>query len=193
MFHMMRNVSESLAGRVRIINMAGLSTSEIEGSESIPYTTDYKVLKDRLSYAKKRKLLEVYERIYKGSMPALYDFNQDLEIFYSSYINTYIQRDIRDLTQVGDEMAFLRFMRSCAARTSQILNYSETANDVGITAPTAKSWLSILLSSGIIYLLEPYYNNSLKRTVKSPNMYFLDTRLCAYLTRKTIIVKIVVF
>ena len=100
-------------------------------------------------------------------------------------MNTYLQRDIKDLTKVGDELSFMRFMQACAARTSQMLNYSELAKDVGITSPTAKHWLSILVTSGIVVLIEPYHNNALKRIIKAPNMYFMDTGLCAYLTRWT--------
>ena len=183
MFHMMKNVSESLAGRVGIINMLGLSNHELHGMPKRPYSTEFKPLLANLQSAKKMDLHQTFARIFKGSMPALYGQEQDLEMFLSSYLNTYIQRDIKDLTQVGDELAFMRFMTSCAARTSQMLNYSDMAKDVGISVPTAKQWLSILISSGIVTLIEPYFNNVLKRTIKSPNMYFLDTGLCAYLTR----------
>jgi predicted AAA+ superfamily ATPase len=140
---------------------------------------------DRLKGAKKMNLSEVYKLIYKGSMPALHAVDQSVERFYASYVDTYIHRDIRDLAQVADEMQFQRFLTTCAARTSQMVNYSELAKDVGITSPTAKKWLSLLVSSGIVVLVEPYFNNALKRIVKSPNLYFMDTGLCAYLTRWT--------
>lgn len=185
MFHLMNNVSESLAGRVGIINMLGFSNSELSGNSGTPYKTDFTILCDKLKTAKKQNLKEVYNRIFKGSMPAIYETEQDLEQFYSSYVNTYLQRDIKDLTQVGDELAFFRFLTCCAARTSQMVNYADIAKDVGISPPTAKQWLSILVSSGIVTLVEPYFNNTLKRIIKSPNMYFLDTGLCAYLTRWT--------
>jgi predicted AAA+ superfamily ATPase len=116
-------------------------------------------------------------------MPALYENEQDTEMFYSSYVSTYLQRDVRDLTQVGDELAFMRFMTSCAARTSQMVNYADMAKDIGISPPTAKQWLSILITSGIVAFVEPYSSNTLTRIIKSPNLYFLDTGLCAYLTR----------
>ena len=183
MFHLMKGVSESLAGRVGIINMLGLSQSEILGCEGAPYQTDYPSLLQKLKERSPQGLKAVFGRIFKGSMPALYEQEQDVELYYASYVNTYLQRDIRDLTQVGDEMAYMRFMVCCAARTSQMVNYSELAKDVGISAPTAKQWLSILVSSGIVTLVEPYFNNALKRIIKAPNMYFLDTGLCAYLTR----------
>ncbi|MZQ96266.1 MAG: DUF4143 domain-containing protein [Acidaminobacter sp.] len=185
MFHMMKGVSESLAGRVGIIPMQGLSISELNKIPNEPYSTDTKRLMNRIGSAKKMNLIEVYERIYKGSMPALYEREQSIERFYASYVDTYIHRDIRDLTQVADEMQFQRFLTACAARTSQMVNYSELAKDVGISAPTAKNWLSILVTSGIVVLIEPYFNNALKRIIKAPNMYFMDTGLCAYLTRWT--------
>lgn len=185
MFHLMKNVSESLAGRVGVINMLGLSTSEIKGYETSPYKTDFQYLSANFKGRNKQDLKEVYERIFKGSMPALYETEQDIEMYYSSYVNTYLQRDIRDLTQVADELSFMRFMTCCAARTSQMVNYADMAKDVGISPPTAKQWLSILVSSGIVALVEPYFNNALKRIIKSPNLYFLDTGLCAYLTRWT--------
>ncbi len=183
MFHMMKNVSESLAGRVGVIHMLGLATSEIFDTDNQPYTTAYEQLSGRKRSVK--NVNEVFERIFKGSMPALYEIEQDIEQYYASYVNTYLQRDIRDLTQVADALSFMRFMQACAARTGQMVNFSELAKDVGISSPTAKQWLSILVSSGIITLVEPYFNNALKRIVKAPNMYFLDTGLCAYLTRWT--------
>ncbi|KAF0092042.1 MAG: ATPase [Fusobacteria bacterium] len=185
MFQMMKDVSESLAGRVGILPMQGLSISELNKLPNEPYTTDTKRLLARSQVAKKMNLHEAYERIYKGSMPALFINEQSVERFYASYVDTYIHRDIRDLTQVADEMQFHRFLTACAARTSQMVNYAELAKDVGITSPTAKKWLSLLITSGIIVLVEPYFNNALKRIVKAPNMYFMDTGLCAYLTRWT--------
>jgi len=183
MFHLMKNVSESLAGRVGIVNMLGLSYSELVGRLSQPFSTEYEALmkKERMQ----DDVLSVYRRIYKGCMPALFEVDQSVENYYASYVNTYLQRDIKDLTQVGDELSFMRFMQACAARTSQMVNYSELAKDVGITSPTAKQWLSILVTSGIVALVEPYFNKTLKRIIKAPNMYFLDTGLCAYLTRWT--------
>ncbi len=185
MFRMMKDVSESLAGRVGIIPMQGLSNSELNKLRNEPYTTDIKRLMNRVRIAKKMKLHDIYERIYKGSMPAIHAEEKSVERFYASYVDTYIHRDIRDLTQVADEMQFQRFLTACAARTSQMVNYSELAKDVGISSPTAKKWMSLLITSGIIVLIEPYFNNLLKRIIKAPNMYFMDTGLCAYLTRWT--------
>jgi hypothetical protein len=185
MFQMMKGVSESLAGRVGILPMQGLSLSELNELPNEFYTTDTKRLLNRLNIARKMNLKEIYNLIYKGSMPAVYTREQSVERFYASYVDTYVHRDIRDLTQVADEMQFQRFLTACAARTSQMVNYSELAKDVGISSPTAKSWLSLLVTSGLVVLVEPYFNNSLKRIVKAPNMYFMDTGLCAYLTRWT--------
>lgn len=124
--------------------------------------------------------------IWQGSFPAL-DLNPtiDHDLFYSSYIQTYIQRDVRDLARVGDEGTFLKFLRAAAARTSQLLNLSDMARDVGISPVTAKHWLSILETSGIVYLLEPYYTNVSKRLIKNAKLHFLDTGLAAYLTEWT--------
>ncbi|MFA7660943.1 MAG: ATP-binding protein [Anaerovoracaceae bacterium] len=182
-FHMMKNVTESLAGRMAIIQMFGLSASEISDVKSKPFVCDHQAMLERLNERTPQNLHDVYERIHKGSMPVAYSGEFTWERFYSAYVNTYLQRDIKDLTQVGDELAFLNFMTACAARTSQMVNYADLAKDVGISAPTAKQWLSILVSSGIITLIQPYFNNVLKRAIKSPNMYFMDTGLCAYLTR----------
>ncbi|MCL2166178.1 MAG: ATP-binding protein [Clostridiales bacterium] len=184
MFHMMKNVSESLAGRVGIVRLLGLSQSEIGGVSSEAFTTEPERLMTRLEKTMKKSLMEIYQFIFMGSMPALYGDNPPvLSDFYSSYINSYLQRDIKELTQVADEMAFFNFMIIVAARTAKPVQYEEIAKEVGITSPTAKKWLSILVSSGVIALVQPYHNNVLKRVVKSPVLHFLDTGLCAYLLK----------
>ncbi|HVJ50589.1 ATP-binding protein [Desulfitobacterium sp.] len=186
MFHLMKNASESLAGRVGIVNLLGLANSELTGQSSIPFNINPEDIMRKLKTAKPLKLNEVFARIYRGSMPALYaNDNVSTDLFFSSYVQTYLQRDIKDLTQVGDELSFIRFLTCVAARTGQMLNYAEMAKDTGISPPTAKQWLSILVSSGLVALVEPYFNNVLKRMIKSPKMYFLDTGLCAYLTKWT--------
>ena len=183
MFHMMKQAGESLAGRVAIIPMQGLSGSEIDGLPGGEFIAEPSDWMERARLRKPHALKDVYRRIFTGSMPRAYGGEFDRELFFSSYVDSYLLRDIRDLTQVGDEMAFLRFMTACAARTGSLVNYAEYAKDVGISAPTAKQWLSVLLTCGIVILVEPYFNNALKRIVKSPRMYFMDTGLCAYLTR----------
>ena len=183
-FKLMQNVSESLAGRVGIVNLPGLSDAEIYGYQSEPFSTEPERLIKRIDSVKKRDLNEIYARIFKGSMPALYaNENIGLEIYYRSYIDTYLQRDIRDLAQVADEMDFYHFMTVAAAHTAKPIVYEELASASGISAPTAKKWLSILVSSQIIALVQPYYNNALKRVVKMPLMHFLDTGLAAYLLK----------
>ena len=183
-FRLMENVSESLAGRVGIINLLGLSDAEIYQYPSEPFSTDADHLMKRLPVAKPRGLNEIYRRIFRGSMPELYaDENIDWEIYYRSYVNTYLQRDIRELTQVADEMQFFNFMTVVAAQTAKPVIYEELANAAGISAPTAKKWLSILVSSHIIVLVQPYHNNALKRVVKMPLLHFTDTGLAAYLLK----------
>ena len=183
-FVMMQNVSESLAGRVGIINLLGLSTSEINAVSSEVFTTDSESLMKRIEKARKYDLNDLYSRIFKGSMPKLYaDDNVDLEMYYRSYIDSYLKRDIKDLTQVADEMAFYNFMTVVAARTAKPVVYDEIARECGISSPTAKKWLSILMSSHIIALVQPYYNNLLKRVTKMPLLHFLDTGLCAHLLK----------
>jgi predicted AAA+ superfamily ATPase len=184
MFHMMKNAGESLAGRVGIVNLHGLSQSEIAGVASVAFDTDTDRLLTRAAEAPKMGLNEVYGRIFTGAMPALYGENPPvLADFYRSYINTYLQRDIRDLTQVADETAFFNFMTVIAARTAKPVRYEEIARELGISAPTAKKWLSVLVSSGVVALVRPYHNNALKRVIKSPLLHFLDTGLCAYLLK----------
>ena len=183
-FHLMKNVSESLAGRVGIISLLGLSNSEVTGVSSEVFSTDPQRLINRLENVPKQGINELFARIFKGSMPRLYaESNVDWETYYRSYVNTYLQRDIRDLTQVGDEMAFYHFMTVVAARTGKPVIYEEIASETGISSPTAKKWLSILLTSHIIALVQPYHNNVLKRATKMPLLHFLDTGLCAYLLK----------
>lgn len=141
----MKNVSESLAGRVGIVNLLGLSDAEIYQEPSEPFHTNTEHLMKRLSVRTPKGLNEIYHRIFKGSMPELYaDENVDWETYYRSYVDTYLQRDIRDLAQVADEMQFYNFMTVIAAHTSKPVVYEELAIAVGISAPTAKKWLSIL-------------------------------------------------
>lgn len=183
-FRLMKNVSESLAGRVGIIHLLGLSDAEIYGYVSEPFTTEPQRLLKRIEATRQRGLNEIYARIFRGSMPELYaDEAMDWETYYRSYVDTYLQRDIRDLTQVADELQFYNFMTVAAAHTSKPVVYEELAASAGISAPTAKKWLSILVSSHIIALVLPYHNNILKRVVKMPQMHFLDTGLAAYLLK----------
>jgi len=184
-FHLMKGVSESLAGRVAVVHLMGFSRRELTGQsrKSRPFLPLPDEIQSRITTGGKLTLKELYRLIWRGAFPlmALND-EMDRDLFYSSYVQTYLQRDIRDLARVGDEMAFLRFLRAAAARTGQMLNLSELARDANVAANTAKNWLSILQASGVVYLLEPFYTNVTKRLVKTPKLYFLDTGLCAYLT-----------
>lgn len=186
-FHVMKGVSESLAGRVGILNLLGFSRREVSGgSETAPFLPVPQLLQRRLAHQAPLGLKEVYARIWRGSFPTVV-LNEDIDrdFFYQSYVQTYIQRDVRDLARVGDEMAFLRFLRAAAARTAQLLNLSELARDADVSPNTAKYWLSILQTSGIAYLLEPFHTNVTKRMVKAPKLYLLDTGLISYLTEWT--------
>ncbi len=183
-FHLMKNVSESLAGRIGILNLLGLSLREINHIDfNIPFLPTNKYLEERKKYQTSISYDEIWNIIHKGSMPALYQEDSDFDMFYSMYVSTYIERDVRSLTQVGDTLSFLKFMIGLASRIGQLLNLNHIADEVGISVPTAQRWLSILVSSNIVYLLEPYYNNIMKRAVKTPKLYFLDTGLAAYLTK----------
>lgn len=181
MFTMMQNVSESLAGRVGIIDMYGLSYSELINEQQNYFLP----IKERCVKNEKNKrleTLEVFERIIRGSFPALYqNENISTEKFYNSYLRTYLERDIRDMVTIKEETKFLTFMSAVAARTGQELNYYNIAKDAEIDNKTAKNWLSLLHTSGLIFLLQPYSNNPTSRAIKSPKMYFTDTGLACYL------------
>lgn len=183
-FKMMKNVSESLAGRIGIINLLGLSLREIKGdSFNAPFIPTVEYIDKRKISACRLDYKEIWKIIHKGSMPAMYADELDWQMFYASYTKTYIERDVRELTQVGDELKFIKFMTAIASRTSQMINLTSVANEIGISVPTVDRWLSILISSNIVYLLKPYYNNITKRAIKTPKLYFLDTGLAAYLTK----------
>lgn len=178
MFHMMKNVSESLAGRVGILSMYSLSRAEIEGRVSMPF------LPDKIEAVESDDTItDIFEKIYKGGMPRMVTDKELLpEDYFGAYMQTYLERDIRDLIAVKDENKFLKFLSCVAARTSQELNLADIAKDVEIDRKTADGWLSILVSSGLVYLLNPYAGNTIKRIVKRPKLYFMDTGLACYLS-----------
>jgi predicted AAA+ superfamily ATPase len=183
-FHMMKRVTESLAGRVGVIRMLGLSNSEITGNRFPEFTVDPHELMRRAEITEPMNLTQIFERIFKGSLPRVYEAdNVTRDEYYESYLETYVSRDVRELSQVADELSFLSFIGIVAARTATNVNYETLAVEAGISAPTAKQWLSVLISSGLVALIPPYSNNALKRVIKAPRMYFLDTGLCAYITR----------
>ena len=184
-FKMMKNVSESLAGRIGLVTLLGFSLRETHGvSFNDPFVPSEDYLLARKKELSKVAYDDVWETIHRGSMPELYDNpDYDWRYFYGAYVNTYIERDVRELSEIGDIVKFARFMTAAAASIGSLLNIASLARDVGVSQPTAEKWLSILVSSNIVYLLRPYSSNMLKRAVKTPKLYFLDTGLTAYLTR----------
>ncbi|MDR2794993.1 MAG: ATP-binding protein [Holosporaceae bacterium] len=185
-FHLMKGITESLAGRVAIIDMLGLSAREIaeNAAEAVPFlpTSEWIAIAGK-NPSSSSCVDVIYEKIWSGSFPKLLQDGRKLrEMFYRSYVQTYLEKDVRSIIGIGNELAFYKFLRATAARTGQLLNYSELARDVDVDQKTAKSWLSVLRTSGLVHLLEPYYNNITKRIIKTPKLYFLDTGLCAFLT-----------
>lgn len=178
-FPLMKGVSESLAGRIGIFEMSGLSRAELAGNFNEPFTPDVQFASEKGCTSG-----ELFKRIWQGCYPEVINAApQERDFFYSSYVLTYLERDIRNLTKVHDLDKFYKFLCSCAARTGQLLNHAELARDAGIDNKTAQSWLSILTSSRIVYLHQPYTGSLTSRLVKTPKLYMLDTGLCAYLTR----------
>ena len=180
-FHTMKSVSESLAGRVGILELYPLSNREIENKNEDFFLPIYESLENK-EKTKRLDVDKVYEKILKGSYPELYS-NPNIEPrdFFESYIKTYIERDIRELINVKDETKFLKFIESVAVRTGQELNINDISNSIEINNMTAQNWLSILVSTGLVYLLQPYSNNNISRIVKRPKLYFMDTGLACYL------------
>ncbi len=184
-FQMMKGVSESLSGRIGLVTLLGFSMRERYGvSDDTPFLPTDEYFDKRKKQLANIPYEEVWNIIHRGFMPELCenpDF--DWQMFYGAYVRTYIERDVRDLSEIGDTIKFTRFMTAAAASTGQLVNIASMARDVGISQPTAERWLSILVASNIVYLLKPYSNNVTKRAVKTPKLYFLDTGLAAYLTR----------
>lgn len=181
-FHLMKHVSESLAGRARVIEMLGLSHAEASGIESKPYNPSPDYFMRRVAAAHRRDVTEVFDDIAAGSLPGIRALPEDQRgAAYDSYIDTYIMRDVRDLAQVGDELKFRRFMMACAALTSRPVVYAELARLADVNEKTAKTWLSLLVSSYLVKVVPPYANNLLKRLSKQPIMHFLDVGLAAHL------------
>ena len=185
LFKMMEGVQESLAGRVALLHLSPLSQSEImKRPPEPPFSLELPLLSERQNGRQMLNTPEVFQRIHQGGMPALVTGTySNASIFYSSYIDTYMERDVRRLSNDIDSLKFLRFLRSVAARTSQQVNYKGIADDAEIDQTTAKNWLHVLEALGIIFLMEPYSNNVLKRTVSTPKLYFYDSGIVCYLTR----------
>ena len=182
-FRLMQNVSESLSGRISIIELAGLSLREIQGDTfDQPFLPSMDYVMERQKTARQPE--NIWQIIHRGSFPELYQNPElDWQQFYASYIKTYLERDVRELSAVQNLDVFRRFMVAVAARTGQMVNYANIADEVRRDAATIRNWFSILEASGIIYLLEPYTPSVLKRAIKTPKVYFRDTGLASYLTR----------
>lgn len=174
---------ESLTGRVGIINMDGLSISEITGRENLPFLSDISKIPSRKTDSS-FELENIFDYIVRGSLPQLYDDpDTPRDIFYSSYISTYIEKDLREILEIRNETKFINFMRLLASNTGQELIYDVYAKEIGININTVKSWISVLNKTGIVHLLQPYNEQSIaKRIIKRPKMYFFDTGLAAYLS-----------
>lgn len=186
-FKMMDLAQESLAGRVALLHMPALSQHEIYGSgNNVPFSVDLDALKQRKKTGQQALLPKMYERIWKGSMPGLVSGKfTDRDVFYNSYLQTYIERDVSELIARVDKLQFQDFIRAAACRAGQMLNVHDIAMDIGVSDDTAKRWLQVLEKSDVIFYLRPYSNNLLKRTIKKPKLYFFDTGLAAYLTKYT--------
>ncbi len=178
---LMKGMSESLAGRVSILELSGLSLREIFGvafNRHFVPTEEY--LQDREKDLKTYS--DIWKIIHKGSYPELYDTERDWQDYYSSYVATYLERDINELI-TADSLIFTKFMTAVAARTGEMLNYANIASETGVSEPTVKSWISVLERTGIVYILQPYSASALNRAIKTPKIYFRDTGLACYLTR----------
>ena len=183
-FELMKNVSETLAGRMAIVELRGLSLREIHGIIfSKPFIPSEEYINERKKYLS--NYTNLWETIHRGSMPQLQDKSINWERYYSSYIKTYIEKDIRQLVNISDELKFIKFLTALAVRCGKLLNITAIANEIEVSSDTVKRWLLALQATGIIYLMEPYSNNVLKRVIKTPKVYFYDTGLVCYLARWT--------
>lgn len=178
---LMKGMSESLAGRVAVTELSGLSLREIYkikfNKHFIPTEAYIKEREKELKH-----YTDIWNIIHKGAYPELYDVERDWQEFYSSYVSTYLERDINELIS-SDSITFTKFLTAVAARTGEMLNYANIASEIGVSEPTIKNWISILERTGIIYILQPYSTNALNRAIKTPKLYFRDTGLACYLTR----------
>lgn len=184
-FELQEGISESLAGRTAIINMSGFTQMEKRGISGSVFEVDFQNLieKQQKNPDFYRTKNEIYSDIFQGGMPDICTNESQRDIYYKSYIDTYIEKDVRKLIAAASELQFRRFISLIALRTAQELVYSDISKSLGINVDTCKRWISILETSGIIYLLQPYMANASKRIIKAPKLYFMDTGLCAYLCK----------
>ena len=178
-FHLMRGVSESLAGRVAVLEMTGMSLRELTGCGGRGPYVPSEVGDD--GRCESPENLDLWATIHRGSMPRLMDSSVSWDAFYTGYVRTYLERDVRDLITVKDEASFYHFLVACAARTGRLVNHSALARDAGVDTKTAQSWLSVLQASGVVRLLRPFWSNATKRLTKAPKLYFTDTGLACHL------------
>ena len=176
-------IMHELGDKFSCLELCGLSSAELDGRESTPFIPDMQLLAERMQSPVPHSVVEIYERIWRGSKPAMYNEGADWQAFYAKLVQDILQRDIRKFVQLNDEMKFYRFLCAAASQTAKLLNYAVMAKETGISIPTAKQWLGILERMGIVYLLQPAAFNGVKYVVKTPKLYFTDTGLAAYLLR----------
>jgi uncharacterized protein len=183
-FELMQNVSETLAGRIGIMHLPGISLDERLGREdAVPFIPSKEFLFSRRTSPHTGSPEKLWQIIQGGSFPQIVTGEIQPNDYYGSYVKTYVERDVRQLTQVADEMQFINFITVAAARTGSLVNYADMAKETGISEVTAKKWLSVLVTAGLVYLLQPYSANVEKRVIKTPKLYFMDTGLAAYLSK----------
>ena len=183
-YNMMKNVRETLAGRIGILELYSLSKNEVDGIR-FPNEMDFSLacLQQRQACTGKNDVVDVFDHIWRGGMPdAIYADAEQRQEYYNSYIETYLMRDVSEEGGITDSVRFRKFLNACAALVAEQVNYKTLAEAAEISQPTAKDWLRLLQGLGIIYLLQPFANNELKRLSKTPKLYFCDTGLCAYLS-----------
>lgn len=176
-------IMQELGDKFACLELCGLSSAELDGRESTPFIPDMQLLAGRMQNPVPHSVVEIYERIWRGSKPAMYNEGADWQAYYAKLVQDILQRDIRKFVQLNDEMKFYRFLCAAASQTAKLLNYAVMAKETGISIPTAKQWLNILERMGIVYLLQPAEFNGVKYVVKTPKLYFTDTGLAAYLLR----------
>lgn len=181
-FDMMKAVTESLAGRIGVLNLYSFSLDEINENEFSVFSPKLEELR-KINLELKENTDSLFEKIFNGGMPNIITNSVERNNYFSSYVNTYIERDVKQLLNVGKTIQFYNFMQYIAVRTGQELNYTTISKEIGIDSKTAKKWISILETSGIVYLLQPYYSNLSNRIIKAPKLYFMDTGLCSYLAK----------
>lgn len=179
---LMTKAKESLAGRVSILELQGLSMRELNG---ISFNKHFIPTDEYISEREKeiKPYSNIWYTIHRGMYPELHVIEREWIDFYSSYVKTYLERDVKNEIEIKDELAFIKFLTATAARTGQLLNYANIAEEVGVTQVTVKSWISVLQKTGLIYILQPYYSSHLTRAIKTPKLYFRDTGLACYLSR----------